>query len=40
MDSLHGDGPTLDRLEAHGLRYVVGANKLSETERILSEQPE
>ena len=39
LDSLHGDGPTLDLVEAQGLRYVIGANKLSETRRILAEQP-
>jgi len=38
-DSLHGDGPTLDAVEGLGLRYVVGAGKLSETERLLREQP-
>lgn len=39
-DSLHGDGPTLDVVEAHKLRYVVGAGKLSETSRTLHELPE
>lgn len=38
-DSLHGDGPTLDAVEGLGLHYVVGASKLSETERVLREQP-
>ncbi len=40
LDSLHGDGPTLDLVEGQGLHYVIGANKLSETARILAEQPE
>lgn len=40
MDSLHGDGPTLDAVEALGLRYAVGANKLEQTRRALMEQPE
>jgi len=40
LDSLHGDGPTLDLVEGEGLHYIIGANKLSETSRILSEQPE
>jgi hypothetical protein len=38
-DSLHGDGPTLDVVEGEGLRYVVGAGRLSETARVLHEQP-
>ena len=40
LDSLHGDGPTLDLVESQGLHYVIGANKLSETARVLAEQPE
>jgi hypothetical protein len=40
LDSLHGDGPTLDLAEEQGLHYVIGANKLSETARVLAEQPE
>ena len=40
LDSLHGDGPTLDRIESLRLHYIVGANKLAETDRILAEQPE
>lgn len=40
MDSLHGDEPTLSLLEERRLHYVVGANKLSLTEKTLSEQPE
>jgi hypothetical protein len=39
-DSLHGDEPTLKQLEAARLHYVVGANKLTTTERTLMEQPE
>lgn len=40
LDSLHGDGPTCDLLEGETLHYIVGANKLAQTERILHEQPE
>lgn len=40
LDSLHGDGPTLDAIESYALHYIIGANKLRETERVLSEQPE
>jgi hypothetical protein len=40
LDSLHGDGPTLDELERLELRYVVGANKLAQTAAVLSAQPE
>lgn len=40
MDSLHGDGPSLDRLETRKQRYVVGANKLQQTQRVLAGQPE
>jgi len=40
MDSLHGDGPTFDRAEDRDLRYIIGVNKLSETDRVLAEQPE
>lgn len=39
-DSLHGDGPTLEQLEAEGLHYVVGAGKLKATAATLAEQPE
>jgi hypothetical protein len=39
-DALHGDGPTLDAVEAQALRYVVGAGGLSETQRVLHEQPD
>ena len=40
MDSLHGDGPTLDRLEAEKLYYVIGANKLQAAQKVLEELPE
>ncbi len=40
LDSLHGDGPTLDAIEGLELRYVVGANKLARTAAVLEEQPE
>lgn len=40
VDSLHGDGPTLDEIERLKLHYVAGANKLSATAKTLSEQPE
>ncbi len=40
LDSLHGDGPTLDLVEGHGLRYIAGANKLSQTARVLDDQPD
>lgn len=40
MDSLHGDGPTLERLEQERLRYVIGANKLTEVKERLQDQPE
>jgi hypothetical protein len=39
-DSLHGDGPTLDKIEALKLQYIVGANKLTATGKTLQEQPE
>jgi hypothetical protein len=39
MDSLHGDGPTLTEVEALGIKYVVGANKLKQTEKTLRDQP-
>lgn len=41
LDALYGDGPFLDALEAcEGSRYVVGANKLTDVERVAGEQPE
>lgn len=38
LDSLHGDGPTCSRLEKETLKYIVGANKLVETERVLADR--
>jgi len=40
MDSLHGDGPTLGEVEGLGIKYVVGANKLTQTTKVLADQPE
>lgn len=40
MDSLHGDGPTLDRMEQERLRYVIGANKLKEVKERLQNLPD
>lgn len=40
MDSLHGNGPTLDVLEELGLEYVVGARGLASAEAVLEQQPE
>jgi hypothetical protein len=40
MDSLHGDDPTLGQLEADHLHYLVGANKLAQTEATLTELAE
>lgn len=40
MDSLHGDGPTLSEIEALGVKYVAGANKLTRTAKTLADQPE
>ena len=40
QDSLHGDGPTLDLAEAEGVKYLIGANKLAETQRVLRERVE
>jgi len=40
MDSLHGDGPTLEAIETLGLRYVVGANKLVRATTTLEEMAE
>jgi hypothetical protein len=40
MDSLHGDEPTLQDIEACSLKYIVGANKLSESKKILALMPE
>ncbi|MBP7654593.1 transposase [Candidatus Dependentiae bacterium] len=38
LDSLNGDGPTLDMLETEKMKYVVGANKLSQVQSILESQ--
>ena len=40
MDSLHGDGPTLDRLEAENLYYVIGSGKLQAAHKVLDEVPQ
>jgi len=43
LDSLHGDGPTLDVLESRALRgshFIVGAQKLAEAERVLADRSE
>jgi hypothetical protein len=40
MDSLHGDGPSLERLEAEGLMSIIGANKLDLVKKRLMELPE
>ena len=40
MDSLHGDEPTLDRMDREWLRYVIGANKLKEVKERLQGLPE
>jgi hypothetical protein len=39
-DSLHGDEPTLQQLEAARLHYLIGANKLAQTAQTLAELPE
>jgi hypothetical protein len=40
MDSLHGNGPTLDILEELHHQYIVGAGALKSADVVLSEQPE
>lgn len=40
MDSLHGDGPTLSAFESRNANYIVGANKLAETKRVLADRCE
>lgn len=40
MDSLHGNGETLDLIEGKELLYVIGANNLKRTAAVLAEQPE
>ncbi|MCC5877786.1 MAG: transposase [Candidatus Sumerlaeia bacterium] len=40
MDSLHGNGPTLDLIEERGLDFIIGARGLSRVQDVLSEQHE
>jgi len=40
LDSLHGDGPTLEEIEKLGVHYIAGANKLTATQATLADQPE
>lgn len=40
MDSLHGNGPSLDAVEELGLSYVVGARSLARVGQVLDEQPD
>jgi hypothetical protein len=40
MDSLHGDGPSLERLESERLMSIIGANKLNLVKNRLMELPE
>jgi len=48
LDSLYGDGPTLEQLEKYcdnsndkcGAHYIVGANKLTAAGRVMAELPE
>lgn len=40
MDSLHGNGPTLNILEELDLKYIIGAGGLKAAEVTLAEQPE
>lgn len=40
MDSLHGNGPTLDAIEQEGLYYITGAGALARAGQVLDEQPE
>lgn len=40
MDSLHGDGPTFEKLEGENLYYVIGANKLQAAQKVLKELPD
>jgi len=39
-DALYGNGPSLSAIEAQMLFYIVGAHRLSETERVLRERSE
>lgn len=38
-DSLHGNGPSLEVVEGEGLKYLIGAGGLKETEEVLKAQP-
>ena len=41
LDSLYGDGPTLDQLERYaGAHYIVGAQKLAAAENVMTNLPE
>ena len=42
LDSLYGDGPTLDRLEDYRDKpwYIVGVQKLDEAVRVMNDMPE
>ena len=40
MDSLHGNGPSLNVIEEHSLNYIVGAGALGLARTVLAEQPE
>ena len=40
MDSLHGNGPSLDVVEELSLSYIVGAGALTLAPKVLAEQPE
>ena len=39
-DSLHGNGPTFEAVEAEALNYIIGSLGLSAAETALAEQPE
>lgn len=41
LDSLYGDGPTLDQLESYrGAHYIVGARKLAAAQTAMADLPE
>lgn len=40
MDSAHGNGPSLDAVEALSLHYIVGAMSLVRADTVLAEQPD
>jgi len=40
MDSLHGNGPSLNAIEERSLNYIVGAGSLALASKVLCEQPE